>query len=556
MRRVRVGASACAGSCKATAWLFWYADPAPICSDVWPGSASSGGQYRSNVIAGGDTDDPGERFEQARMGDVQRLRARRLEIEEAIFARVLDGVFDPTGRGDAEYVAGMREAVAAVVDYGLTGIEQGEESSAVVPSAAVAQARRAARGGVGLDTVLRRYIAGYAVLEDFIMQEADHSVLQGDRTTLQHVLGTSASLLDRLIPSITSAYMQEPEPEPAASSSVPKAHAPAPARRKQSGNSGGSAASHEHLVPEQRVRITQALVGVLAERGFAGATVGRVVRRARVSTRTFYQLFDGLEECLIAIMDTALEEAVTLVSRELQEADCWRDGVRSALATVLSYFDGEPELARVCIVETLAGGPVVLAHRERLIQAFRLPVLQRIEREVTNVPSLAAEGAMSSVLGIMHAHIVTAKPGSFTELLGPLMGLIMAPYLGARGVEREIEHGDELARTILAGASRRAAQSQGQDTRYSGEQGAALPAMLGNPNNRRARECMLFLAEHPDSSNREVAVGIEIAHQSHISRLLAYLLEESLATKRSEGRGKRNAWRLTARGEEIARMLR
>ncbi len=60
---------------------------------------------------------------------------------------------------------------------------------------------------------------------------------------------------------------------------------------------------------EQSIRIMRALVEVLAERGFAGATIGLVVKRARLSTRTFYQRFDGLEECLIAIMDTALEEA-------------------------------------------------------------------------------------------------------------------------------------------------------------------------------------------------------------------------------------------------------
>ncbi len=134
-----------------------------------------------------------------------------------------------------------------------------------------------------------------------------------------------------------------------------------------------------------------------------------MVRRARVSTRTFYQCFDGLEGCLIAIMDTALETAVTLVSQALRGAGCWQDGIRSALAATLSHFDREPELAGVCIVETLAGGPVVLAHRERLIQAFRLPILKRIEREAPNVSPLTAEGAMSSVLGIMHAHIVTAK---------------------------------------------------------------------------------------------------------------------------------------------------
>jgi AcrR family transcriptional regulator len=297
----------------------------------------------------------------------------------------------------------------------------------------------------------------------------------------------------------------------------------------------------------------QALVEVLAERGFAGATVGLVVRRARVSTRTFYQCFDGLEECLIAIMDSVLEQAVALTSQELQEADRWQDGVRSALAAMLSYFDRQPELARVCIVETLAGGPVVLAHRERLIEAFRLPVVQRIEREVSQVSPLAAEGVMSLVLGIMHAHIVAEKPSPFIELLGPLMGLTMAPYIGARGVQREIEQGDALARVILKGDSRWSppAGAPQRDT----ELDATLLPNLGNATARRLRECLLFLAEHPDSSNREVGVGIDLVHQSQISKLLAYLLPAALATKRSEGKGKRNAWRLTPRGEEIAQAL-
>jgi hypothetical protein len=79
--------------------------------------------------------------------------------------------------------------------------------------------------------------------------------------------------------------------------------------------------------------------------------------------------------------------------------------------------------------------------------------------------------------------------------------------------------------------------------------------MLGNPSARRLRECLLFLAGYPDCSNREVAVGIGIAHQSQISRLLSRLLRENLAVRRSAGPGKRNAWRLTPRGEEIARAL-
>ncbi len=100
----------------------------------------------------------------------------------------------------------------------------------------------------------------------------DHSAFMGQPTSVRRVLETSASLLDRLIPSITSAYMQELEP--AASSSARRAHAPAaPERRKQGGDRGGSRASPEQAALEQRTRIMQALVEVLAERGFAGATI-------------------------------------------------------------------------------------------------------------------------------------------------------------------------------------------------------------------------------------------------------------------------------------------
>lgn len=508
------------------------------------------------MIGGEDTDGRGGTSDVARDGVVGRLRARRSEIDEVIFARVRDVAPDQVGFGDPEYVVGLRAAISAAVGYVLDGIEQGRDFSPRIPSRAVAQARRAASSGVGLGTVLRRYVAGLAVLEDFIMQEADHSDFAGQRTAVPRVLESLASLLDRLIPSITSAYMQELERAGSAH------HAPARGRRKQGGSSGGSSTTDERVLRDQRARIMQALADVLAERGFAGATIGLVVTRARVSTRTFYELFAGLENCLIAIMDSVLEQLVALASPELARAECWQDGLRSALAAVLTFFDREPELARVCIVETLAGGPVVLKHREGVIEAFRLPVVERIKRDVPAIAPLAAEGVTSSVLGVMHAHIVMDEPGPLIELLGPLMALATAPYMRAWSVERESEQGDALARAILNGDYpwTLPARVEGQDAELGVGQGVVLPAMLGNPSARRARECLLFLAEQGgrgfSPSNREVAVGIDIAHQSQISKLLAYLLQEGLVTKRSEGSGKRNAWRLTPHGEEIARTLR
>src|SRR5271167_2023643 len=145
------------------------------------------------------------------MGDnvgpvVRGLRARRREIEVAIFARVSDGAFDHAGDGDAEYVQGLRAAVAAAVEYGLQGIERGDDWAGPVPVVAVEQARRAARVGVSLDTVLRRYVLGHTLLWDFVMEEAARV---GEDRALREMSRLQGAVLDRLVIEVTREYAVE-----------------------------------------------------------------------------------------------------------------------------------------------------------------------------------------------------------------------------------------------------------------------------------------------------------------------------------------------------------
>ena len=150
-------------------------------------------------------------LESVRAGLAERLRARRSELEEAIFARFQETGYDPALGEDAEYVAGARAAVAEAVDYGFMAIEHGEEWLSTIPPAAVAQARRAARNSVSLDRVLLRYNAGHALLEDFVMQEAEHGDFTSQRSALRHVLRTQGALLDHFTASIATEYQQEAE---------------------------------------------------------------------------------------------------------------------------------------------------------------------------------------------------------------------------------------------------------------------------------------------------------------------------------------------------------
>jgi hypothetical protein len=138
------------------------------------------------------------------------LRARREEIEQAIFTHVRTVVPDTVGDGDVEYVAGLRAAVAASLEFVLAGIERAEgredRGPGPVPPAAVAQAQRAVHSGVSLGTVLRRYTAGYALLGDFVAQEAESAAVGGG---LRRLLGAQASSLERLTAAVAEEYARE-----------------------------------------------------------------------------------------------------------------------------------------------------------------------------------------------------------------------------------------------------------------------------------------------------------------------------------------------------------
>jgi hypothetical protein len=138
---------------------------------------------------------------------VTRLQHRRHEIEATALARVR-AVSHADHAFDAEYAEGVRVAIGAAVDYALSALKHPNESAIEVPSALIDQARLAARHSVGLDTVVRRYLAGYGLLSDLFVQEAeDADLLPGP--VLRSLLQEEMRAFERLIAAVTQAYKRE-----------------------------------------------------------------------------------------------------------------------------------------------------------------------------------------------------------------------------------------------------------------------------------------------------------------------------------------------------------
>jgi len=154
-------------------------------------------------------DGSAESLEQIHAAVVARLRSQRSEIEQAIYAHIHDAVPDPAVDHDIDYQAGLTATVTALVEYSLKAIERPDQT-VPIPQAAAAQARHAARAGVRLGTVLRRYLAGYRQLVEFITKEAEQSSYPPGRVR-RHLSQVYGPLIEGVTAAVEREYVQELE---------------------------------------------------------------------------------------------------------------------------------------------------------------------------------------------------------------------------------------------------------------------------------------------------------------------------------------------------------
>jgi AcrR family transcriptional regulator len=203
---------------------------------------------------------------------------------------------------------------------------------------------------------------------------------------------------------------------------------------------GPSGLSRRQVSEIQRARIHVAAVEVVEELGYSGMTVAQVIGRAKVSRKTFYDLFADRQDCFIAVFEGTIARVRTLVEEACAGEESWHEGIRSGLARLLAFLEEEPVLARICLVEAQGAGTKVL---ERCDQMFgELAELVDRGRSVTGVtgepPQITAEGLVGAVFTVLQRRLLDRRDESFTDLLGPLMSMIVLPYLGSRAAHDEL----------------------------------------------------------------------------------------------------------------------
>jgi AcrR family transcriptional regulator len=191
----------------------------------------------------------------------------------------------------------------------------------------------------------------------------------------------------------------------------------------------------EFVIHNQRERLIAGLAEAIAENGYSGTTIAHITRHAAVSRRTFYEHFSSKDECFVAAYDTVMEELRGRVSNAFEGEEDWPHAVKAGISAMLEFLAAEPHLARLCMVEALVAGPVVVERYDAAIQSFvpyfKLGREGRAPEVLARLSPTTEEALVGGMVSLISRRIIAGKAEELEELLPDLVEFTLTPYLGS-----------------------------------------------------------------------------------------------------------------------------
>jgi AcrR family transcriptional regulator len=214
----------------------------------------------------------------------------------------------------------------------------------------------------------------------------------------------------------------------------------APRARERQIPPGNHGLTPEQVLDIQRDRLLDAFVQVVDAHGYSGAAIDVVCKHAGVSTKAFYRLFRDKEELFATTYDIGKDAVLGRAAAAYAAAGpSWRDRVRAALGSVLGTLAANPALARLCVVEANAVGP--LGH-DRITTSVHeaFGVFAEMEPRVpTPVPvDELVELVVGGVFTRIYLHVLERRTAELPELLDRLTYFAILPFDGPEGAARYV----------------------------------------------------------------------------------------------------------------------
>jgi AcrR family transcriptional regulator len=184
------------------------------------------------------------------------------------------------------------------------------------------------------------------------------------------------------------------------------------------------------VLVSQRARLLEATVEVVGANGYAGSSVGDIIKAARVSRTTFYEQFRDREDCFIAAYEDRAERHFEDVVASTKQITGSMARLQAGVRAYLGALASQPALARMLLVDVLAAGPAAAASRDSLHARYAALLRKwhdEARSEYADVPQMPEEIFACAVGGVADAAAARLRSRGAEQL--PALAPVIVTYL-------------------------------------------------------------------------------------------------------------------------------
>lgn len=192
------------------------------------------------------------------------------------------------------------------------------------------------------------------------------------------------------------------------------------------------------VAEHQRARLLGATIELVAKRGYRGTSVDQIVKAAKVGYVAFYELFDGKEGCFLAAFEQIASETRSELSAAVSSEASWPEQICAALSSLVESIAADPARGRVGLVEVQAAGPAAFARYQEAIDGA-IPKLREgraYRPEAAVLSDTLEEATIGGIAWIFQRRLVRGEAAKIAGLLGEVIQIALAPYLGEAEAHR------------------------------------------------------------------------------------------------------------------------
>jgi len=206
------------------------------------------------------------------------------------------------------------------------------------------------------------------------------------------------------------------------------------AQRERRQQAGAQASERERLLHNTlRLAVAESYVELSAP---------QIAEESGVTIDTFFELFEGKEDCYLAALDMLGDELLGIAAHPDLVSSDWPRAVRRVIAELMRYLADHPLYAQTIAREAFTAGPDAVERNLELAQGIATLLTEGAPGKAQS--KLASDGVAGAIWHLVRCQVASERIQLLPALSDYLSYVVLAPFIGAQAaVEVMTEDNDE-----------------------------------------------------------------------------------------------------------------